>query len=255
MREKLKKISALKYLVITLRTFSIKPSLLKRISSLKSYFGDYFSYRKLNQNNEFKLEAEDMFPRIFDKTISTDIDPVYYIQGCWCAKKVFQNKPTRHYDIASQALMVGIISQFVPTTMIDIRPLSVSIPELSFIKGDITKLPFKDGEIESLSSICVIEHIGLGRYGDLLDQFGTEKASKELSRVLSKGGSLYISLPIDSESKVYFNAHRAFTRNHVMKLFSNLKLIEESYIYGKNVFSTFDTNKGFGTGLYHFKKL
>jgi SAM-dependent methyltransferase len=184
----------------------------------------------------------------------TDVDPVYFIQGCWCAGKIFKTHPERHYDVASQAIMVGIISQFVPTVMIDIRPLSVFIPGLSFIKGDITQLPFKNGEIESLSSICVIEHIGLGRYGDPLDQFGTEKAAKELARVLAKGGNLYISVPIDTESKTYFNAHRAFTRDYILSLFRGLHLVEEGYIYGKEMSSTYNASEGFGTGLYHFRK-
>ena len=151
-------------------------------------------------------------------------------------------------------MMVGMISQFTPTTMVDIRPLSVSVPELSFIKGDITKLPFKDSSIKSLSSICVIEHIGLGRYGDPLDQFGTEKSAKELSRVLASGGDLYISVPVDSTNKVYFNAHRAFIRDYVLKMFKDLNLIEEKYIYGNQIYNEYDSTKGFGTGLFYFRK-
>ncbi|HVT75243.1 MAG TPA: DUF268 domain-containing protein [Candidatus Paceibacterota bacterium] len=252
MKEKLKSISILKYAVVAARAFRIKPSLSARAKNLASYLSDYRKYQKLARNSAYKLSTADLFPRIHDKTDSHEIDPVYFIQGCWCAKKVFEAKPARHYDIASQALMVGIISQFTPTTMIDIRPLSISLPGLSFIEGDITRLPFKDGEISSLSSICVIEHIGLGRYGDPLDQFGTEKASAELSRVLARGGSLYISVPVDAEDKTYFNAHRAFTRARVMGLFKELELAEERYIYGRNVESAYDPKKGFGTGLYHF---
>ena len=184
----------------------------------------------------------------------TEIDPVYFYQDTWCAKKVFESKPTRHYDIGGKAEMVGIISQFIPTTMIDIRPLTVSLPELSFIKGSVLKLPFKDGEIASLSSICVIEHIGLGRYGDPLDSFGPEKAAKELARVLSTRGSLYISVPVDNENKVYFNAHRAFTREYVLELFSTLKKVEEKYIYGNELCDTYEASRGFGTGLFWFKK-
>ncbi len=254
MKEKLKNISALKYLVVTARAFRIKPGFVTRIKQLSSYFKDWHSYRKLEHNTAYKISVADLFPRIQDKTGSHEIDPVYFIQGCWCAKKVFEAKPKKHVDIASQALMVGIISQFTPTTMVDIRPLTISLPGLSFVQGDITKLPIKDGEIESLSSICVIEHIGLGRYGDPLDQFGTEKAAKELKRVLATNGSLYISVPIDAENKTYFNAHRAFTRNRVLELFKDMKLVEEKYIYGRNLESSYDPKKGFGTGLYYFKK-
>ncbi len=254
MKDKLKAFSPAKYAVVVLRAFKRKPSLFARAKSLSWYLSDYRNYKKLAKNPDFKLDTADLFPRIDDKTSNHEIDPIYFIQGCWCAKKVFEAKPTKHVDVASQSLMVGIISQFAPTTMVDIRSLSISLPGLSFVKGDITSLPFKDGEVSSLSSICVIEHIGLGRYGDPLDPFGTEKAAKELSRVLAKGGSLYISVPIDKESKVYFNAHRAFTRDHVIKLFPGLKLVEEKYIYGRNIENSYDSRKGFGTGLYYFKK-
>jgi len=40
-----------------------------------------------------------------------------------------------------------------------------------------------------------------------------------------------------------------------LELFSDLKLIEEKYIYGKEVYDKYDKEKGFGTGLFHFKKL
>ena len=255
MRERFKKISLLKYLVIIWRTFKTEKGLSMRLKCLRSFFRDYRSFDRLEKNRNYTLETADLFPRIYDRTDSHRLDPVYFLQGAWCAKKVFEQKPTHHYDIGSQALMVGIISQFVPTTMIDIRPLSIDLHGLSFVKGDIIKLPFDDHSISSLSSICVIEHIGLGRYGDPLDQFGTEKAVKELARVLARGGSLYISVPVDRENKVYFNAHRAFTREYVLKIFEPLALMEEKYIYGSETFPSYESAKGFGTGLYHFKNI
>jgi SAM-dependent methyltransferase len=255
MKSKLKNIPVLKYTVIVFRTFKIQPGFLTRLRKLAQYLKDYKTYRSLEINPAYKVSTTDLFPRIHDKTTAHKIDPVYFIQGCWCAKKIFESKPERHFDVASQALMVGIISQFTPTTMVDIRPISISLPGLSFVKGDITKLPFKDNEIESLSSICVIEHIGLGRYGDQLDQFGTEKAANELKRVLATHGSLYISAPIDDQNRTYFNAHRAFTRNQILKLFEGMSIKEEAYIYGQNIERTYDPTKGFGTGLFHFIKL
>lgn len=220
-----------------------------------SFFHDYRLYRKLSPNKAYRLSTADLFPRIYDKTGSHKLDPVYFLQGTWCARKIFTEKPQEHHDIGSQAIMVGIISQFVKSTMVDIRPLAITLPGLSFVEGDITKLPFPDHSITSLSSICVIEHIGLGRYGDPLDTFGTEKAAKELTRVLAKGGSLYISVPIDRANKHYFNAHRAFTREYILSLFKSLTLAEETYIYGKDLQPMYDATKGFGTGLYHFKNL
>ena len=139
-------------------------------------------------------------------------------------------------------------------TFVDIRPIDISLPDLFFEEGSILNLPFKDNSLESLSSLCVIEHIGLGRYGDAIDPWGSEKSINELIRVVKPGGHLYVSVPVDEINKVFYNAHRAFARDYVINLFSQIVLVEESYIYGKKMYSDYDKNKGFGTGLYHFMK-
>ena len=61
---------------------------------------------------------------------------------------------------------------------------------LFFIKGSVLDLTFEDNSIESLSSLCIVEHIGLGRYGDIIDSFGSEKAINELKRVVKLGGTI-----------------------------------------------------------------
>lgn len=253
-KNKLKKISLLKILMVSYYSLRNKYGFLKKASFLISFFKDYKKYKKTNNNTNFELKTKDLFPRIYDKTTTTPLDPVYFLQNNWCAKKIFNNKPKKHFDIGSDAKFIGLISQFTPTTMVDIRPLTTNQTGLLFVKGDILNLPFRDGEIKSLSSLCVIEHIGLGRYGDALDPFGSEKSIKEIKRVLSKDGNLYISVPIDDKNRAYFNAHRSFTRDYILKLFEPLKLIEEKYIYGNNIYNNYQSEKGFGTGLFWFKK-
>lgn len=250
----LKQISIFKWAVIFLHSLKRKRGIVATIKEFIGFARDWHAYRKLPKNSSFALATGDIYPRLFDRTATTGIDPVYFYQDTWCAKKIFKSKPAHHYDIGSKAELVGTISQFIPTTMVDIRPLEVTLPELSFIKGDILNLPLKNDEVASLSSICVIEHVGLGRYGDSLDPFGSEKAAKELVRVLAPGGSLYISVPVDSDNKVYFNAHRTFTRDYILKIFSPLTLVEEKYVYGYELTNTYNPAQGFGTGLYHFKK-
>lgn len=253
-RNELKKIALFKYAVLIARIFDYKPRFWTRVLACVDFFRDYRRYHHTNTNSHFVLRTKDLYPRLFDDTHGTPIDPVYFYQDTWCAGKIFAGMPEHHYDIGSEAEFIGIVSQFVPTTMVDIRPLPVTLPNLSFVEGDITHLPFADASIASLSSICVIEHIGLGRYGDPLDPFGSEKALVEMIRVLAPGGSLYISVPIDSENKVYFNAHRAFTPDYIFKLCRPLTLREERYVYGNRMEAAYDPKKGFGTGLYHFTK-
>lgn len=203
-------------------------------------------------NPEFrKLE---FCPCLCDDISYTPLDPTYFYQDTWAAKKIFELRPEKHYDIGSSAKTIGILSQYVPITMVDIRPLELDLENLYFEKGDILNLPFEEESVDSLSSLCVVEHIGLGRYGDQMDAFGSEKAIFELKRVLKKGGILLISIPVDSENNVYFNAHRAFAREYLIKLFMDFEILEEKYIYGKKLYDNYDKNRGFGTGLFMLKK-
>lgn len=225
---------------------------------LIAYFKQYFIFIKqfnklknMDQNHEFK--SFELFPCLDDNTNHTPIEPTYFFQDTWAAKKIFELKPKYHIDIGSSIKTIGILSQFVPITFVDIRPIELELENLSFKQGSILDLPFDDSSIESISSLCVVEHIGLGRYGDKIDPYGSEKAINELQRVLKIGGILLISLPVDSQNKIYFNAHRAFTRDYILELFKGFTLLEEKYHYGKKLFDSYDKNKGFGTGLYMFR--
>jgi SAM-dependent methyltransferase len=195
-----------------------------------------------------------MIPMLKDKTENTPIEPIYYYQDTWACGELFTYKPKTHVDVASHATTVGIMSQFVPTTFVDIRPIDLSLPKMTFKKGSILQLPFSDNSVESFSSLCVLEHIGLGRYGDILDQWGTEKAFDEVKRVLKKKGHFLVSVPIDVQNNVYFNAHRAFTRKYILKMCDGLQLTAERYIYGRKMYTKYDPKKGFGVGLFHFIK-
>ena len=230
--------------------FSFKPVVL-----LKQYiwfFQQFTNFKKMGINQNFiKLEY---FPCLSDNLDHTPLDPTYFFQDSWAAKKIYEIKPKHHYDVGSSAKTIGILSQFVPITMIDIRPIELELENLYFQKGSILELPFKDNSLESISSLCVVEHIGLGRYGDPLDPFGSEKAIEELKRVLKVEGVILFSVPVDDENKIYFNAHRAFTRDYILELFRGFELLEEKYHYGTKMFDAYDVNKGFGTGLYMLRK-
>jgi hypothetical protein len=77
--------------------------------------------------------------------------------------------------------------------------------------------------VESISCLHVAEHIGLGRYGDPLDPHGTEKAARQLERVLAREGRLYFSLPV-GRPHTAFNAHRVHDPRAIPELFPQLTL-------------------------------
>jgi SAM-dependent methyltransferase len=219
---------------------------------LYHYFREYTAFRNQGPNPHFTDSWRDVYPCLADKTQNTPIEPTYFFQNAWAASKIFNLKPDAHYDVGSSLAWLGIIAQHTPTTTVDIRTAKVDIEGLTFKQGSVLALPFPDRSIASLSSLCVVEHIGLGRYGDQMDPWGSEKAIAELKRVLRPGGNLLFSVPIDEECRVYFNAHRSFTREYLLSLMNGMRLIEERYIYGYVLHREYDKKKGFGTGLYHF---
>lgn len=228
--------------------------LVKLTVNVLQFFREYRSYAANNTNDHFRVSPAYLYPCLTDRTETTPLEPTYFFQDSWAAGRIFEIRPDHHYDVGSSVKTIGIISQFVPTTMIDIRPIEIELNNLYFKEGSIVKLPFSDGSIVSLSSLCVVEHIGLGRYGDPVDSWGSEKAVRELGRVMAAGGDLLISLPVDAECRVYFNAHRTFTRDYVLSLFPGFTLVQERYVYGSALHDRYDPGRGAGTGLFHFRK-
>lgn len=214
------------------------------------FWRDYQAYSKLAAEDK-KPQYKYLHPRLGDNTRATPVDPVYYYQDAWAFEKIVQEKPPWHVDVGSHHKYVSLLSKVIPVTMVDIRPLPTPLESLEFREGSILALPYEDRSVPSVSSICVIEHIGLGRYGDPIDPEGSEKAIAELKRIIQPGGNLYISVPIDDDNRVYFNAHRAFREDYLLTLFAPFEVVEKRYIYGYQFSDRL--RSGFGTGCYHLR--
>ncbi len=213
----------------------------------------YFS-KKGTQN----ISLLDLYPMLNDKTEKTQFDPQYFYQGVWAFKKIYKSKVSEHVDIGSQTNLVSFLTTITNVKFVDIRPLEANLDNFTSIKGSLLDLPFADNSIPSLSCLHVAEHIGLGRYGDPLDPLGTEKACRELSRVLSSGGDLYFSLPIGIP-RICFNAHRIHSVKQILNYFKDLELKEFSVIDDRGNFFVntdlkFFKNARYSGGLFHFMK-
>ena len=69
----------------------------------------------------------------------------------------------------------------------------------------------------------VVEHVGLGRYGDRLDAAGDLAAMQELERVLAPGGNLLLVVPV-GQPRVCYNAHRVYALEEIVRSFDDLTL-------------------------------
>jgi hypothetical protein len=70
----------------------------------------------------------------------------------------------------------------------------------------------------------VLEHVGLGRYGDPVDYDGDLRAAAELMRVLAPGGRLLMVVPLGGVARIQFNAHRIYTHAQIVGMFDELHL-------------------------------
>jgi len=176
----------------------------------------------------------DFYPCLHDKTATTGIDSHYFFQAIWGFKRIQSMLPESHVDVGSDVRWVGMLTSITRVNFIDIRPLQIELDNYEGKAGSIVALPYPDGSLSSVSSLHVIEHIGLGRYGDPLDPDGSRKACTELMRVLAPGGKLYVSMPIGN-ARVQFNGQRIFSAPEVLALFSGLLLEELSIVdtFGK----------------------
>ena len=199
-----------------------------------------------------KAPILDFYPCLHDRVASTGIDSHYFFQAIWGFKRIQSALPESHVDVGSDVRWVGMLTCITHVSFIDIRPLQIQLDNYEGKAGSIVALPYSDGSLFSVSSLHVIEHIGLGRYGDPLDPDGSRKACVELMRVLAPGGKLYVSMPIGN-SRVQFNSQRIFSVSDVLALFSGLSLAELSIVdtFGKFQESVApgELNLGRGQGL------
>ena len=215
--------------------------------------------KKLEDNGRFLCNWEDKWQCANDDTSTTPFDPHYIYHAAWSARILAETKPSEHVDISSFLYFVAITSAFVPIKFYDFRPAKINLSNFSSGFADITRLPFMDDSIPSLSSMHVVEHIGLGRYGDKFDPQGDIKAMRELERVLKPDGQLLFVVPVGGKAKIHYNAHRVYRFQDILGQFSTLSLHKFSLVTDESDFidsaSESDANsQKYGCGCFYFKK-
>lgn len=206
-------------------------STLNKIRTGRIFKREFEQFTKLCARTlpRFRVKWEDRFQCMGDRHSATTFDRHYVYHPAWASRILAQTKPDFHVDISSTLNFCAIVSAFIPVKFYDYRPADLRLGNLSSEKADLMALPFADNSIPSLSCMHVIEHVGLGRYGEPLDPDGDLKAISELKRVLSPGGTLLFVVPV-GKPRVLFNAHRIYSYEQIMSYFKELELREFALI-------------------------
>ncbi len=237
------------------KCFRLLPRLIK-------YYIEYFKNVKRLSDGRFQYGLSLCYPCLSEATKTTGFDAHYVYHTAWAARMLSTSKPNMHIDISSSLFFVSIVSAFVPVHFYDYRPAELNLSNISCKHVDVTNLPFESGSIESLSCMHVMEHIGLGRYGDPMDPKGDIKGIEELKRVVAPGGRLLFVVPVGGAGDLgilQFNAHRIYTYQSIIEFFSGFSLETFSLVTDAGGFIDAATAEQanqqlYGCGCFLFKK-
>lgn len=251
------------FIFLGFNLFKIKSS----ISELPSYFKDLKKMRRflIESSSEFKISK--LYPIFGEKYSHDAISWNYFFQDLYVAQLIFENKPIKHIDVGSRIDgFISNVATFREIEVYDIRVVREDIPNVKFIQADICSNEFEFcNYCDSISSLHVIEHLGLGRYGDKLDPNGYIIGLKNITRALKINGIFYLSVPI-GEQRIEFNAHRVFSTKHIIHLLSPYyNIVSFSYVNDKSMFfrnipladKGFENDFGcyYGCGIFVLRKV
>ena len=243
------------------RSASVARRQWQKIAGRRVFRRDYKSFRRLTRSSSRNLPLNwaDRYPCLNDRTATTGFDGIYLLHLAWAARVLANTRPEQHVDISSYIYFPALVSAFIPMKYLEYRPVDLSLSGLTSDRCDLMSLPFEDDSVNSLSCMHVLEHVGLGRYGDPLDAEGDIRACRELQRVLSPGGTLLVAMPV-GRPRIAFNAHRIYSFQHVMEMFPGLELVEATLIPDNSSGLVKDAtpaefdSQNYGCGCFWFRK-
>lgn len=103
--------------------------------------------------------------------------------------------PVLDVGCCESRLPIALASRGYPVVGFDVSSYPYPHPRLRAVRGDILHAPFDDASFSRILAISVIEHIGIGHYGDPLAGEGDRRAVEEIARLLQPGGCAILTVP------------------------------------------------------------
>jgi SAM-dependent methyltransferase len=204
-----------------LSAFGVRPVLAySALKGLSRYWSNYQRIKTLNSLSGDVWNIKPNYPCLTDfYDQGGTARGHYFYQDLIVAQKIFEKNPANHVDVGSRIDgFVAHVASFRRIEVLDIRKLTSSAPNITFRLCDLLNLPPEFTEYaDSVSCLHVLEHIGLGRYGDSIELAGHSKGFNNLAKIVKPGGTLYLSVPFGIE-RIEYNAHRVFDLKTIVRM-------------------------------------
>jgi SAM-dependent methyltransferase len=205
---------------------------LMRVRRMPSKFkADYKRlFKKAKENNKgFKV-----FQEIYYEIGAHPIEHVDF-ELSFASSLISELKPDSILDIGSnRRWIIGLLANYHVTT-VDVRDRKSVLRNETVVTCDAKQLKLPDNSFDMVTSLCVLEHFGLSRYGDDFDLDADKKAIDEMIRVLKPGGHLIFTTSISrSDPSIAFNGHRIYSYEMIRALCADLICAEEKF-YNKEI--------------------
>ena len=114
----------------------------------------------------------------------------------WTAAKVAARAtPLRILDLGSPKMFNGMLSATHEVTSMVLADCRDTISRVRYVRHDVSDpLPFPEGSFDAFTSTVSLPLIGLGRYGDRVNTQCLPALVRELRRILSADGELFVSM-------------------------------------------------------------
>jgi SAM-dependent methyltransferase len=204
-----------------------------RLSRMRGIIRPPADFMAAYKDNLEKLSTNQSEFRVFkDLQYDSGDHPESYIdhECTFAAQQIAALNPKAILDIGSyRGFVLGLLSHFEVTT-VDVRRRQPISNKETVVTCDAKKLILPPDTFDVAVSLCTVEHIGLGRYGDDFDPDGDKVAMREMIRVLKPGGHLIFTTNITrAQPSIAFNAHRIYNHEMLKKRCEGLSCVKERF--------------------------
>jgi len=131
-------------------------------------------------------------------------------------------------------LVVGSITPWIECYLINLGANHVFITDINEIKINDNRISFinlsnlSEKKFDIIVSFSTVEHIGLGRYGDPIDENGDINFMNESVNLLTDNGVFILSIPVAEKYIIEGIWHRIYDENRLKILFEKYDIKKSS---------------------------